>query len=755
MKFLLILCTVALAYASKPSCRLEPETGLCRGYFPRFYYDPKDDTCKKFVYGGCGGNDNSYATEEECLADCRETEYSVDSVAYCHLKPEPGMCLAYMPRYYYNAKTRKCEKFIYGGCGGNANNFESQEACESKCVQPEVEFADVPVCEQPAKPGKCLAYMPRFYYDKTEGKCKEFIYGGCGGNENNFRTLEECEQQCGVQYYESTCQQKPETGPCRGYFPRYYYDGEKGECKKFVYGGCKGNDNNFQTVEDCETTCKTQESQPSGVCFQEKVVGPCRAAFPRFYYNQKSGRCESFIYGGCQGNENNFETLDECQDTCQVFSAEVDCSSAPETGPCLAYFRRYFYDRNSQTCKEFVYGGCQGNGNNYKTEKDCLEACACKTDNQAFYKDVSERLRKRVKQVRRDIAEDWVLHHDNAPAHTARAPHTTSSITNMKVLVILCTVALAYASKPSCRLEPETGMCRGYFPRFYYDPKDDTCKKFVYGGCGGNANSYATEEECLADCRETEYSVDSVAYCHLKPEPGMCLAYMPRYYYNAKTRKCEKFIYGGCGGNANNFESQEACESKCVQPEVEFADVPVCEQPVEPGKCLGFMPRFYYDKTEGRCRKFIYGGCGGNDNNFVFFEECEKQCGETQESQPRGVCFQEKVVGPCRAAFPRFYYNQKSGRCESFIYGGCQGNENNFETLDECQDTCQVVSAAVDCSSEPETGLCYASFRRYYYDDESETCKEFVYGGCGGNGNNYRTKEECLKTCASRLRILL
>ena len=41
------------------------------------------------------------------------------------------------------------------------------------------------------------------------------------------------------------------------------------------------------------------------------------------------------------------------------------------------------------------------------------------TVNHAFYKDVLERLRKRVQWVQRDIADNWVLHHNNAPAHTA------------------------------------------------------------------------------------------------------------------------------------------------------------------------------------------------------------------------------------------------------------------------------------------------------------------------------------------------
>ena len=37
------------------------------------------------------------------------------------------------------------------------------------------------------------------------------------------------------------------------------------------------------------------------------------------------------------------------------------------------------------------------------------------TVNQAFYKDILERLIR----VRADIADKWMLHHDNAPYHTA------------------------------------------------------------------------------------------------------------------------------------------------------------------------------------------------------------------------------------------------------------------------------------------------------------------------------------------------
>jgi len=44
---------------------------------------------------------------------------------------------------------------------------------------------------------------------------------------------------------------------------------------------------------------------------------------------------------------------------------------------------------------------------------------AGQTANQYYYKDILERLRKRVMRVRPNIATNWTLHHDNAPAHAA------------------------------------------------------------------------------------------------------------------------------------------------------------------------------------------------------------------------------------------------------------------------------------------------------------------------------------------------
>ena len=51
-------------------------------------------------------------------------------------------------------------------------------------------------CFEKLNEGICRALLPRFYYDKTDRKCKHFYYGGCGGNNNNFLTMEDCQNKC-------------------------------------------------------------------------------------------------------------------------------------------------------------------------------------------------------------------------------------------------------------------------------------------------------------------------------------------------------------------------------------------------------------------------------------------------------------------------------------------------------------------------------------------------------------------------------
>lgn len=62
-------------------------------------------------------------------------------------------------------------------------------------------------------------------------------------------------------------------------------------------------------------------------------------------------------------------------------------------------------------------------------------------------------------------------------------------------------------------------------------------------------------------------------------------------------------------------------------------------------------------------------------------------------------CALKDEQGPCKAIKDRFFFNVDNGRCELFEYGGCGGNANNFETLEECEETC-VVSGKSDNSTD-------------------------------------------------------
>lgn len=56
------------------------------------------------------------------------------------------------------------------------------------------------------------------------------------------------------------------------------------------------------------------------------------------------------------------------------------------------------------------------------------------------------------------------------------------------------------------------------------------------------------------------------------------------------------------------------------------------------------------------------------------------------------ICGMESLDGDgrmaCMALFYKYFHNPKTGKCEEFTYGGCGGNENRFDTKEECEDYC-------------------------------------------------------------------
>ncbi|XP_056150691.1 papilin b, proteoglycan-like sulfated glycoprotein isoform X2 [Lampris incognitus] len=61
----------------------------------------------------------------------------------------------------------------------------------------------------------------------------------------------------------------------------------------------------------------------------------------------------------------------------------------------------------------------------------------------------------------------------------------------------------------------------------------------------------------------------------------------------------------------------------------------VCSLPRDAGPCDTWLVRFYYDSGSGKCTEFWYGSCQGNANNFVSMEACKTKCGGSARATTR------------------------------------------------------------------------------------------------------------------------
>uniref|UniRef100_A0A4W3IIJ5 BPTI/Kunitz inhibitor domain-containing protein n=1 Tax=Callorhinchus milii TaxID=7868 RepID=A0A4W3IIJ5_CALMI len=53
-------------------CSQPMDEGSCSLYVLLWYYYPESSECRPFVYSGCGGNNNHFASKQECMDRCVE-----------------------------------------------------------------------------------------------------------------------------------------------------------------------------------------------------------------------------------------------------------------------------------------------------------------------------------------------------------------------------------------------------------------------------------------------------------------------------------------------------------------------------------------------------------------------------------------------------------------------------------------------------------------------------------------------------------
>ncbi|XP_043997794.1 kunitz-type protease inhibitor 1a [Gambusia affinis] len=184
---------------------------------------------------------------------------------------------------------------------------------------------------------------------------------------------------------------------------------------------------------------------------------------------------------------------------------------------------------------------------------------------------------------------------------------------------------------------------------------------------------------------------ESEHHCMVPKKVGPCRGSFKRWHYNAASEKCEEFIFGGCLENKNNYIKEDECKKACH-------------------------------------------GTGGPSGRGLHIagEKCGAPCTADQFKCDNGCCVDRGLK--C----------DETAQCtDGSDEKNCYDFQSNFRTLLDLK----LAGKRVHCTDEPETGTCRDSFTKWYYDPRSQSCTRFNYGGCDGNENRFESQQQCMQEC--------
>uniref|UniRef100_G3MRG5 BPTI/Kunitz inhibitor domain-containing protein n=1 Tax=Amblyomma maculatum TaxID=34609 RepID=G3MRG5_AMBMU len=164
----------------------------------------------------------------------------------------------------------------------------------------------------------------------------------------------------------------------------------------------------------------------------------------------------------------------------------------------------------------------------------------------------------------------------------------------------------------------------------------------------------------------------------------------------------------------------------------------------------GKFLRWFYNTTSSRCESFHSRVNNSKGNNFPSREACNKYC----RDEHYGMCADPKNSSVCSNTWEqRFWFNPDNKTCEPYLYRGCDGNTNSFRSRLQCIEQCSEFIDDI-CRLPIDRGDCLSTDIRYGYNPACKACESFNYTGCGGNRNNFRSAHKCWTTCAKNSRCL-
>uniref|UniRef100_A0A6B0V245 Putative salivary kunitz domain protein n=1 Tax=Ixodes ricinus TaxID=34613 RepID=A0A6B0V245_IXORI len=169
--------------------------------------------------------------------------------------------------------------------------------------------------------------------------------------------------------------------------------------------------------------------------------------------------------------------------------------------------------------------------------------------------------------------------------------------------------------------------------------------------------------------------------CKMDPVEGEGRAKFPGWFYDKNIDSCLPLTFGApkaVNEIVNRFETKKNCSITCRHP-----DYGPCAKPL-PKDCKETDTDHYrYNIKTERCFHDTKWKCGG-ENKFVSLKDCYKRCGRFIQDKCKHR--PQDISNWCSTNGPRYYYNKKANRCNS--YYRCDDHGIGFFSLKECNETC-------------------------------------------------------------------
>ncbi|KAG8519728.1 WAP four-disulfide core domain protein 8, partial [Galemys pyrenaicus] len=785
-------------------CMLPVDSGNCKKSELRWYFDAENQLCKSFTYGGCQGNANNFLNRRDCKRACMLTIKK----GQCPLFPlkERMQCPSSCKNDFECLHKEKCCESMCGFVCAKYWNGESlhrektlprvtfsrlsQALIKSKCtiLPPLVKDGHCPsgsvFCTRINKP-QCLVDADCPLTEKCCSRCGlicidpntytlvlqvpatppppadlwDLVFrrrSGAGFCPRCGRCDSWCCQLAllkmelsgllpvlapfillgGVQ----------ETGLVEGFF-RSSCPQIKLNCKYQERSQCQRNRECPKKMKCCDFNCGKKclnlnqgnskcppgrqapgqvqgsglnpknSDLPADLCSLPEESGPCLAYIPRWWYNKTKDVCSKFIYGGCQGNSNNFQSKAICQEICQKKCKYQRPQSStltwalPRSGVGQQVPGTWQGPGQVELVQSGVNRGCvlseggKGSGQREVGKKEVMRGCRERrqvvecprlrlgvthqpiippldfspnfmTASGTIYSNLATQI------IKGEVAESWctqgnlgteclvledlTIHREAAPGIMLMKPPKCKR--KYVAEMLKCRLHKSLRGNKGRRKDEDQQLC-GYQPLpiafCSHQHPASVCNQPLPGSLQPALAGQLPSQLVLHSLTLRSWHVanppmmESSSDCNLPKEKGRCRASMPRWFYNPSTEKCEAFTYGGCGGNSNNFMSKKICEKTSAgsllddgpqqSPRLPFDKQKVPTLPPLPPWLLGYEYVLGLSQLQASTLDF---GSGGDDAKtpatieevFITGEGWWKSRGDRAlNAQQRPCCLQQGI----------------------------------------------------------------------------------------------------------------